>query len=150
MRIAKGRGHAAVSLKAALAGGVRSQGHEVDDLGADGEASVCNPELGCRLASHVAAAKAQPRLTPGAVGIRVPIAVNRRARPRARCARVSEPLSALLSREHNDAKVIAMGAHDRHRNREGLPKGVPHDAVRQRATWATGGQAREATRLRAR
>ncbi|MBU0824854.1 MAG: RpiB/LacA/LacB family sugar-phosphate isomerase, partial [Alphaproteobacteria bacterium] len=41
-------------------------------------------------------------------GIGISISVNRN--PAARCALVSEPLSAKLSREHNDANVIAMGA----------------------------------------
>ena len=41
-------------------------------------------------------------------GIGISIAVNRVAA--CRCALVSEPLSAALAREHNDANVIAMGA----------------------------------------
>jgi ribose 5-phosphate isomerase B len=41
-------------------------------------------------------------------GIGISIAVNRN--PAARAALVSEPLSARLAREHNDANVIAMGA----------------------------------------
>ena len=41
-------------------------------------------------------------------GIGISIAVNRN--PHVRCALVSEPFSAELAREHNDANVIAMGA----------------------------------------
>ncbi len=41
-------------------------------------------------------------------GIGISIAVNRN--PACRCARVDEPQSARLAREHNDANVIAMGA----------------------------------------
>ena len=41
-------------------------------------------------------------------GIGISISVNRN--PAARCALVSEPLSAKLAREHNDANVLAMGA----------------------------------------
>ncbi len=41
-------------------------------------------------------------------GIGISIAVNRH--PKLRCALVSEPLSAALAREHNDANAIAMGA----------------------------------------
>jgi ribose 5-phosphate isomerase B len=40
-------------------------------------------------------------------GIGISIAANRN--PACRCALVSEPLSARLAREHNDANVIAMG-----------------------------------------
>jgi ribose 5-phosphate isomerase B len=41
-------------------------------------------------------------------GIGISIAVNRHTG--CRCALVSEPLSARLAREHNDANVLAMGA----------------------------------------
>ena len=41
-------------------------------------------------------------------GIGISIAVNRD--PRCRCARVDDPLSAGLAREHNDANVLALGA----------------------------------------
>lgn len=108
MRIAIASDHAAVSLKAALADWLRGQGHEVDDLGADGEASVDYPDFGYKLAAHVAAGKAERGVALCGTGIGISIAVNRNAQ--VRCALVSEPLSAALSREHNDANVIAMGA----------------------------------------
>ena len=41
-------------------------------------------------------------------GIGISIAANRH--PACRAARVDEPLSARLAREHNDANVIALGA----------------------------------------
>jgi ribose 5-phosphate isomerase B len=108
MRIAIASDHAAVSLKAALADWLRGQGHEVDDLGADGEASVDYPDFGFKLAAHVAAGKAERGVALCGTGIGISIAVHRH--PHVRCALVSEPLSASLSREHNDANVIAMGA----------------------------------------
>ena len=108
MRIAIASDHAAVSLKAALADWLRGQGHEVDDLGTDGEASVDYPDFGYKLAAHVAAGKAERGVALCGSGIGISIAVNRHAQ--VRCALVSEPLSAALSREHNDANVIAMGA----------------------------------------
>jgi ribose 5-phosphate isomerase B len=108
MRIAIASDHAAVSLKAALADWLRGQGHEVDDLGTDGEGSVDYPDFGYKLAAHVAAGKAERGVALCGTGIGISIAVNRNAQ--VRCALVSEPLSAALSREHNDANVIAMGA----------------------------------------
>jgi ribose 5-phosphate isomerase B len=108
MRIAIASDHAAVPLKAALADWLRGQGHEVDDLGTDGEASVDYPDFGYRLAAHVAAGKAERGVALCGTGIGISIAVNRNAQ--VRCALVSEPLSASLAREHNDANVIAMGA----------------------------------------
>ncbi|WP_291204915.1 ribose 5-phosphate isomerase B [Hyphomonas sp.] len=108
MRIAVASDHAAVAMKAALADWLRGQGHEVDDLGTDGEASVDYPDFGYKLAAHVAAGKAERGIALCGTGIGISIAVNRN--PAVRCALVSEPLSAALSREHNDANIIALGA----------------------------------------
>jgi len=108
MRIAIASDHAAVTLKAALADWLRGQGHEVDDLGTDGEASVDYPDFGYALAAHVAAGKAERGIALCGTGIGISIAVNRN--PAVRCALVSEPLSAALAREHNDANILAMGA----------------------------------------
>ncbi|MFN7179918.1 ribose 5-phosphate isomerase B [Hyphomonas sp.] len=108
MRIAIASDHAAVALKTALADWLRGQGHEVDDLGTDGDASVDYPDFGYKLAAHVAAGKAARGIALCGTGIGISIAVNRN--PAVRCALVSEPLSAALSREHNDANILAMGA----------------------------------------
>lgn len=108
MRIAIASDHAAFTLKAALADWLRGEGHDVEDLGTDGEASVDYPDFGYKLAGHVAAGKAERGIALCAAGIGISIAVNRN--PGVRCALVSEPLSAALSREHNDANVIALGA----------------------------------------
>jgi len=108
MRIAIASDHAAAGLKAALADWLRGEGHDVEDLGTNGEASVDYPDFGYRLAGHVAAGKAERGVALCGTGIGISIAVNRH--PGVRCALVSEPLSATLSREHNDANVIAMGA----------------------------------------
>ena len=108
MRIAIASDHAAVGMKAALAEWLRGQGHQVDDLGTDGEGSVDYPDFGYALAAHVACGKAERGVALCGTGIGISIAVNRNTQ--VRCALVSEPLSAALSREHNDANVIAMGA----------------------------------------
>ena len=108
MRIAIASDHAAFALKAELAAWLADAGHEVTDLGADSEASVDYPDYGFALAQHVASGEAERGVALCGSGIGISIAVNRIAG--ARCALVSEPLSAKLSREHNDANVIAMGA----------------------------------------
>jgi ribose 5-phosphate isomerase B len=108
MRIAIASDHAAYAFKAVLAEWLREQGHEVDDLGTDGEASVDYPDFGYKLAAYVAAGKAERGVALCGTGIGISIAVNRNAA--VRCALVSEPLSAALAREHNDANVIAMGS----------------------------------------
>ena len=67
-----------------------------------------NIAYGYRLAEAIAAGEAQRGVALCGSGIGISIAVNRH--PAARCALVSEVLSARLAREHNDANVIAMGA----------------------------------------
>jgi ribose 5-phosphate isomerase B len=100
--------HAAFELKAALVQWLRDEGHEVLDLGPEGETSVDYPDYGYKLAEAIAAGEASRGIAMCGSGIGISIAVNRH--PGARCALVSEMLSARLAREHNDANVIAMGA----------------------------------------
>ena len=108
MRIAIASDHAAWELKSALAKWLRGEGHEVLDLGTDGPASVDYPDFGLALGKAIAENQAERGVALCGSGIGISIAVNRV--PQARCALVSEPLSARLAREHNDANVIAMGA----------------------------------------
>ena len=108
MRIAIASDHAAWELKSALAEWLRGEGHEVLDLGTDGPASVDYPDFGLALGKAIAENQAEHGVALCGSGIGISIAVNRVRQ--ARCALVSEPLSARLAREHNDANVIAMGA----------------------------------------
>jgi len=108
MRIAIASDHAAVELKAELAGYLIGLGHEVADLGPETAERVDYPDYGYKLAAVVADGTAQFGVALCGSGIGISIAVNRN--PLCRAALVSEPLSATLAREHNDANVIAMGA----------------------------------------
>jgi ribose 5-phosphate isomerase B len=108
MKIALASDHAALTLKADLAGWLREQGHEVDDLGPHDATSVDYPDYGYALGRAIANGSAERGIALCGSGIGISIAVNRV--PLARCALVSEPLSAALAREHNDANVVAMGA----------------------------------------
>jgi ribose 5-phosphate isomerase B len=108
MRIAIASDHAAVDLKAELRDYLVSQGHEVSDLGPETADRVDYPDYGYKLAEAVAAGEAQYGVALCGSGIGISNAVNRH--PKLRCALVSEPLSAALAREHNDANAIAMGA----------------------------------------
>jgi ribose 5-phosphate isomerase B len=107
MRIALAADHAGYVLKDELAAWLREQGHEVSDLGTSGPESVDYPEFGARLARAVAAGEAERGIAVCGSGIGISIAVNRE--PKCRCARVDDPLSAQLSRENNDANVLALG-----------------------------------------
>jgi ribose 5-phosphate isomerase B len=100
--------HAAFDMKALLAAYLRDAGHEVIDLGPPDTASVDYPDYGYKLATEIANGGAERGVALCGSGIGISIAVNRN--PACRCALVSEPLSAALARDHNDANVIAMGA----------------------------------------
>lgn len=108
MRVAVASDHAAVSLKATLVAWLREAGHDVLDLGPDTDARVDYPDYGYKLAEAVAAGEAERGIALCGSGIGISIAVNRN--PALRCALVSDPLAAALSREHNDANAIALGA----------------------------------------
>ena len=108
MRIALAADHAGYVLKDELAAWLREAGHDVSDLGTNGPDSVDYPEYGARLARAVGAGEADRGIAVCGSGIGISIAVNRDER--CRCARVDEPLSAALAREHNDANVLALGA----------------------------------------
>jgi ribose 5-phosphate isomerase B len=107
MRIALAADHAGYLLKDEIGRWLADQGHEVEDLGTNGPESVDYPEFGSRLARVVGSGAAERGIVVCGSGIGISIAVNRD--PRCRCARVDEPLSAGLAREHNDANVLALG-----------------------------------------
>ena len=100
--------HAAFELKAALAQWLRDEGHDLRDLGPEDMSSVDYPDFGYKIAEAIAAGEAAKGIALCGSGIGISIAVNRH--PAARCALVSEMLSARLAREQTDANVIALGA----------------------------------------
>ena len=108
MRIALAADHAGYLLKDELVRWLREEGHEVSDLGTNGSASVDYPLFGRKVAEAVASGAAERGIAICGTGIGISIAVNRD--PKCRCARVGDPLSAQLAREHNDANVLALGA----------------------------------------
>ena len=108
MRIAIASDHAAFELKALLRDWLIDEGHEVADLGPDSDDRVDYPDFGYLLAGVVADGTAERGIALCGSGIGISMAVNRN--PALRCALVSEPLSAALAREHNDANCLALGA----------------------------------------
>jgi ribose 5-phosphate isomerase B len=108
LRIAIASDHAALEMKAALVLHLQALGHAVEDLGPHNASSVDYPDYGYKLANAIANGEADKGVALCGSGIGISIAVNRNTA--CRCALISEPLSAALAREHNDANVIAMGA----------------------------------------
>jgi ribose 5-phosphate isomerase B len=108
MRIALAADHAGYELKDSLAAWLREAGHEIIDLGTNGPESVDYPQYGASLADALASGQAERGIAVCGSGIGISIAANRN--PACRCARVDDPLSARLAREHNDANALAFGA----------------------------------------
>ena len=106
--IAVASDHAGFDLKEILKRDLQDAGHEVLDLGTNSTASVDYPDFGKAMADAIASGKVRRGVLVCGTGIGISIAVNRN--PAARCALVSEPLSAGLARQHNDANVVALGA----------------------------------------
>ncbi|ATC24742.1 ribose 5-phosphate isomerase B [Caulobacter vibrioides] len=107
-RIAIASDHAGFQLKTELTTWLEAGGHEVTDLGPSTGERVDYSDYGYDLAEHIALGQSQYGIAICGSGIGISIAVNRH--PGCRCALVSEPVAARLSREHNDANVIALGA----------------------------------------
>ena len=107
-RIVIASDHAAVEMKAMLVAHLQAEGHEVVDLGPGGVDSVDYPDYGYKIAEAIAEGRADRGIALCGSGVGISISINRHTA--CRCALVSEPLSARLAREHNDANVIALGA----------------------------------------
>ena len=107
MRIALAADHAGYVLKDEIAVWLREAGHQVTDLGTNSPESVDYPAFGAKLADEIASGRADRGIAVCGSGIGISIAVNRN--PACRCARVDDPFSARLAREHNDANALALG-----------------------------------------
>jgi ribose 5-phosphate isomerase B len=106
--IAVASDHAGFDLKEILKRDLQEAGHDVLDLGTNSTASVDYPDFGYALAEAVASGRAGRGVLVCGTGIGISIAANRD--PRVRAAVVHDVTSARLSREHNDANVVAFGA----------------------------------------
>ena len=100
--------HAGYQMKAELKELLVKRGLEVLDLGTDGPESVDYPDFADALAAAIRDGRAQRGVLICGTGIGISIAANRHRGIRA--ALCSDPTSARLSREHNDANVLALGA----------------------------------------
>jgi ribose 5-phosphate isomerase B len=106
-RIAVGSDHAGFPLKETLRAFLISADYAVQDHGTHSEESVDYPDFGKAVAQSVAAGKADLGLVVCGSGIGISIAANKVAGIRA--ALVHDVNTARLSREHNNANVLALG-----------------------------------------
>ena len=100
--------HAGYDLKTIVAQELSEMGYQVLDLGTDGPQSVDYPDFGAVLAKAVQAGEAERGILICGTGIGISMAANRY--PGVRAAVCWDETSARLTREHNDANVLAMGA----------------------------------------
>jgi ribose 5-phosphate isomerase B len=107
VRIAIGADHAGFFLKEHLKGTLQRLGHSVDDHGTNSDASVDYPPICIAVALDVAEGRADRGIVLGGSGQGEQIAANKVEGIRA--ALCHDLYTARLSREHNDANVLAMG-----------------------------------------
>jgi ribose 5-phosphate isomerase B len=106
--VALGSDHAGVALKATLREALDAAGHPTLDLGTHGPESVDYPDYANAVCQAVLSGQALFGVLVCGTGIGISIAANRHMG--IRCALVHDVTGARLSREHNDANVLAIGA----------------------------------------
>lgn len=106
--LALGADHGGVALKNRLAAALVEAGHEVRDYGTDGPASVDYPDFAQAVCAAVEEKKADFGILVCGTGIGMSIAANRYRG--IRCGLVHDVTTARLTRAHNDANVLALGA----------------------------------------
>lgn len=107
MKIAAGADHAGYVVKNSVVRRLRSQGHEVVDLGTESaEISVDYPIYAHRVAAMVARGEVDRGLLVCGTGLGICMAANRHKGVRA--AACTTPHMAEMSRRHNDANVLCL------------------------------------------
>jgi ribose 5-phosphate isomerase B len=108
-RVAIGSDHGGFELKELLKRYVEDElGWSVHDCGTHSSAAVDYPDFAAAVAREVAAGRAARGIVVDAAGIGSTMAANKV--PGVRCALCHDDATALNSREHNDANVLALGA----------------------------------------
>jgi ribose 5-phosphate isomerase B len=107
VKVAIGADHAGVDLKSHFIAELQRLGHDPVDLGTNGTASVDYPPICAAVGRAVVAGDAERGIVLGGSGQGEQIAANKVRGVRA--ALCNDLFTARLSREHNDANVLAMG-----------------------------------------
>jgi len=109
MKIAIGSDHRGMSLKEKLIQFLRARGCEVADLGTHSKTKATDyPDIAAKLGRSVARGTFDRGLLICGTGIGMSISANKIRGIRA--ARCVTKRDAVLSREHNDANVLALGS----------------------------------------
>ena len=108
MKIAIGCDHGALALKNTVKAHLEKKGYEVCDYGTYTLDSCDYPDFAEKAAKAVASGECEKGIVLCTTGIGISIAANKVKG--IRCALLSDPLSARMTREHNDTNMMAMGA----------------------------------------
>ena len=108
MHIVLGADHGGWELKNELRDRLAAEGHRVEDLGTNGPESVDYPDVAKLVAGRVAADHADRGILVCGTGQGMNMAANKVQGVRA--AVVSDTFSARMASEHNDARVLCIGA----------------------------------------
>jgi ribose 5-phosphate isomerase B len=108
MRYGFGCDHAGYELKEPLVAELIANGHEVVDMGTDGPTRVDFPIFAAKVARAVGDGRLDMGVLVCGTGLGMALAANRF--PGVRAVSVSESFSARMSRRHNDANILCLGA----------------------------------------
>ncbi|MFV0437699.1 MAG: ribose 5-phosphate isomerase B [Desulfopila sp.] len=107
-KIAIGADHGGYEMKVNLRELLERLGHEVVDVGCHSSASVDYPDFAASLCQLILSRTCQLGVLICGTGIGMSLAANRQ--PEIRAALCHDAFTARLSRQHNDANVLCLGA----------------------------------------
>ena len=108
MKISIASDHGGFDLKEDLRAWLTGQGHEVVDFGCHGKESCDYPDFAGPAARAAASGECERGIVICTTGIGVSMTANKVKG--VRCALCADPWSAEMTRRHNDANVLAIGA----------------------------------------
>lgn len=107
MKITIGSDHGGVELKDAVKKVLQELNCEVEDIGTFGNDAVDYPDIAKKVCDEVLTGKSERGIVICGTGIGISIAANKI--DGIRCALCNDVFSAKMSREHNNANVLALG-----------------------------------------
>jgi ribose 5-phosphate isomerase B len=108
MRVAVGNDHGGLNFKGEILSLLEELGHEVEDFGCSTPDSVDYPDFADLVCKAVLEGRSERGILICGSGVGMSMAANRRSGIRA--ALCQEQFTARMSREHNNANVLCLGA----------------------------------------
>jgi len=108
MKVAIGCDHGGIDLKKTVLSVLTELGHEIEDQGCNSTDSVDYPDFARSVCALVKEGRCRCGILICGTGIGMSMAANRT--PGIRAALCNEMFGARMSREHNDANILCLGA----------------------------------------